>query len=68
MLMQMMLLGFRVKEIPAVMYPRLEGVSMHSGLKPVVYMFRMVFSMAAVWVRIRLFHMDQGGLDEAPVL
>lgn len=68
MLMQMLLLGFRVEEIPAVMHPRLEGVSMHSGLRPVAYMFRMVFSLAAVWVRIRLFHMDTGGVDEAPVL
>jgi len=59
MLMQMLLLGFRVEEIPAVMHPRTEGVSMHSGLKPVLYMFRMTFSIAAVWVRIRLFHMDQ---------
>ncbi len=58
MLMQMLLLGFRVEEVPAVMHPRTEGVSMHSGLKPVLYMFRMTFSIIAVWVRIRLFHMD----------
>ena len=34
MLMQMLLLGFRVREIPAVMHVRTTGVSMHSGLKP----------------------------------
>ena len=67
MLMQMLLLGFRVKEIPAVMHPRTVGVSMHSGLRPVAYMFRMTFSLIAVWVRIKLFHMDVGGLDENPV-
>ena len=67
MLMQMLLLGFRVEEIPAVMHSRVEGVSMHSGLRPVVYMFRMAFSLAAVWVRIRLFHIDMGIVEEAPV-
>ena len=48
MLMQMLLLGFRVREIPAVMHMRTEGVSMHSGLKPILYMFRMTFSILAV--------------------
>lgn len=58
MILQMVLLGFRVVEIPAVMHIRTEGVSMHSGLKPVIYMFRMTFSMIAVWLRIKLFHVD----------
>jgi len=62
MLMQMLLLGFRVEEVPAVMHPRAEGVSMHSGLKPVLYMFRMIFSILAVWIRIRLFHVDEGNI------
>lgn len=60
MIMQMVLLGFKVKEIPAVMHIRTEGVSMHSGLKPIVYMFRMMFSIVAVWVRERVFHIDLG--------
>ncbi len=60
MIMQMLLLGFRVVEIPAVMHARTEGVSMHSGLKPVIYMFRMVFSLVAVWVRIRIYKVDVG--------
>ncbi len=64
MLMQMLLLGFRVEEIPAVMYARTEGVSMHSGLKPIIYMFRMMFSIIAVWVRIRLYKVDMGAIDE----
>lgn len=67
MLMQMLMLGFRVEEVPAVMHPRTEGVSMHSGLKPVLYMFRMTFSIMAVWVRIRLFHMDPDMPDEETV-
>lgn len=64
MIMQMMLLGFRVEEVPAIMHTRVEGISMHSGLKPILYMFRMIFSMIAVWVRIKLFHVDAGAADE----
>jgi len=67
MIMQMMLLGFWVEEVPAIMHTRVEGVSMHSGLKPILYMFRMVFSIIAVWVRIKLFHVDVGVADEEAV-
>lgn len=52
MIMQMLLLGFRVKEIPAVMHGRETGTSMHSGLKPILYMAHMFFSICAVWLRI----------------
>ena len=65
MIMQMLLLGFRVEEVPAVMHARTEGVSMHSGLKPFIYMFRMVFSIIAVWVRIRMYKVDVGVTDES---
>ena len=68
MIMQMMLLGYWVEEVPAVMHVRSEGISMHSGLKPIVYMFRMVFSIIAVWVRIKLFHVDVGAVNEESVL
>ena len=59
MIMQMLLLGFRVEEVPAVMHARRGGVSMHRGLRPVVYMFRMVYSIIAVWMRIRLFKAEK---------
>ncbi|MBO7334560.1 MAG: DUF2304 family protein [Lachnospiraceae bacterium] len=60
MLMQMLMLGYTVKEIPAVMYARTEGKSMHSGIiKPILYMFRMVFSIMAVWARVKIFKMDR---------
>ena len=58
MIMQMLMLGFTVEEIPAVMYARTEGVSMHSGLKPIFYMFRMMFSIIAVWLRVKYYKMD----------
>lgn len=54
MIMQMLLLGFRVKEIPAVMHIRTAGVSMHSGIKPFFYMFRMLFSILGVVFRIKI--------------
>ena len=60
MLMQMLLLGFRDRQIPAVMHMRTEGVSMHSGLKPILYMFRMTFSVLAVWIREKILKMDEG--------
>ena len=64
MLMQMLLLGFRVREIPAVMHVRTTGVSMHSGLKPVLYMFRMTFSILAVWIREKILKMDEDKIRE----
>lgn len=67
MIMQMALLGFRVEEVPAVMHARTEGVSMHSGLKPVIYMFRMMFSIVAVWMRIKVFKVDVVSVDEESI-
>ena len=60
MIIQMQLLGFRIDEIPAVMHARSCGTSMHSGLKPVVYMFRMVFSIIGVVFRIKVLGIDAG--------
>lgn len=64
MLMQMLLLGFRVREIPAVMHVRTAGVSMHSGLKPIVYMFRMTVSILTVWIREKILKMDEDKIRE----
>ena len=52
MLLQMILLGYQVEEIPAVMHSRETGTGMHSGLKPAVYMAHMFFSICAVLLRI----------------
>ena len=60
----MLLLGFRVEEIPAIMHVRTTGVSMHSGLKPVLYMFRMTFSIIAVWIREKILKMDVESVNE----
>ncbi len=58
MLMQMLLLGYRVEEIPAVMHKRENEDSMHSGLKPVWYMLRMLFSMLTVVFRTKILKVD----------
>lgn len=63
-IMQMLLLGYRLVEVPAVMHPRMEGKSMHSGLKPILYMCRMMFSILAVWIGIKIFKIDEGVSDD----
>ncbi|MBI3978373.1 MAG: glycosyltransferase family 2 protein [Chloroflexi bacterium] len=45
--------GFRIKEVPVVMYPRASGKSMHAGLKPLYYIFKMVLSMGMTLLRER---------------
>jgi len=66
MIIQMILLGFRIDEIPVVMHTRTEGKSMHAGLKPIVYMFRMTFSILAVVFRVKVLKIDAGAgeMDE----
>lgn len=58
MLIQMLLLKFKVVELPAVMHPRTAGKSMHSGLKPFWYMLRVMYSIAAVVFQIKVLGMD----------
>lgn len=60
MILQMILLGFRVKEVPAVMHERTSGTSMHAGLEPILYMARMMFSVFAVVFRCKVLKIDQG--------
>lgn len=43
--------GLRVKEVPVLMHSRKEGQSMHSGLKPVYYIFKMFLSMFVTLLR-----------------
>lgn len=60
MLLQMLQLGFQVREIPAVMHTRTDGVSMHSGLKPILYMMRVTLSIFAVLYRDRFLNKGRG--------
>jgi len=54
MVMQMLLLKFRLAQVPAVMHVRTDGRSMHSGLEPAGYMVRMLLSVLAVIFRIKV--------------
>jgi glycosyltransferase involved in cell wall biosynthesis len=43
--------GFRLREVPVRMYPRAGGLSMHAGLRPVYYVFKMLLSVALAPLR-----------------
>jgi glycosyltransferase involved in cell wall biosynthesis len=45
--------GFKIKELPMAMYERKTGKSMHSGLKPIYYVFKMFLSMFMTLIRKR---------------
>lgn len=54
MVIQMLMMGYRVREVRSVMHPRVTGTSMHSGIiKPVLYMMMMPLSILSVYVRNR---------------
>ncbi len=54
MVIQMLLLGYHIEEIPAVMHPRTQGVSMHSGaLHAMKYMVVMALSTMVAFIRYR---------------
>ena len=66
MIILMMLVKFRVVEIPAVMHMRKEGKSMHSGLRPLWYMLRVCYSILIVLFQAKVLKMDMGvGLKSA---
>lgn len=55
MIVQMLMLGYRIVEIPSVMHERVAGESMHSGIwKPLIYMMVMPLSVLAVYLRQRV--------------
>lgn len=60
MIVQMLMLGFHVIEVPSVMHERKAGVSMHSGIwKPLLYMMVMPLSVMAVYLRLRTRHVSK---------
>jgi len=46
-------LGFRIREIPVTMKPPAGEQSMHSGIKPLYYIFKMTFSILLTLLRTR---------------
>jgi glycosyltransferase involved in cell wall biosynthesis len=53
MLITLHLAGFTIRELPVRMYARAEGKSMHSGLKPLYYIFKMFLSIFVTLLRSR---------------
>ncbi|WP_309120789.1 glycosyltransferase family 2 protein [Paenibacillus sp.] len=53
-LIRTLLQQFQIKEIPVRMRPRELGVSMHSGLKPVMYMLKVLLSVLIVLLNDKL--------------
>jgi len=43
--------GFQLREVPVRMYPRAGGRSMHAGLRPIYYVFKMLLSVALAPLR-----------------
>ena len=43
--------GFKIKELPMAMHDRATGTSMHSGLRPVYYIFKIFLSMLMTLLR-----------------
>ncbi len=50
--------GLKSVEVPVEMYQRVEGVSMHSGLKPLYYVFKMFLSILVTLLRKNTFIKD----------
>ncbi len=46
--------GFRMTEVPVRMFENSEGKSMHGGLKPVYYMYKMLLSIGVTLMRSRV--------------
>lgn len=47
--------GFKIKEVPVRMYSKKNGKSMHSGLKPIYYIFKMFLSIILTMLRRERF-------------
>jgi glycosyltransferase involved in cell wall biosynthesis len=65
-LLTLNLAGFRLCEVPVRMFANTEGKSMHNGLKPLYYVFKMLLSLLVTLLRSRgLFAQAVRGDDHA---
>lgn len=48
--------GFRIREVPVRMFANAEGKTMHSGMKPLYYMFKMCLSILVTLLRNRALY------------
>ena len=56
MLITLNLAGFSIREVPVRMYANPSGKTMHSGAKPLYYMFKMCLSILVTLLRKREFY------------
>lgn len=47
------LAGFSIKEIPVCMFNNASGTSMHSGIRPLYYVFKMLLSISVILLRCK---------------
>jgi len=55
-LVSLNLAGFRIREVPVRMFANAEGKTMHSGVKPLYYMFKMCLSIFVTLLRNRALY------------
>ncbi|ODS32182.1 MAG: putative dolichyl-phosphate mannose synthase [Candidatus Scalindua rubra] len=55
--------GFRIKEIPVIMYDRLNGKSMTTGLKTLIYVIKMLISILITVLRKKKIYEDSEELS-----
>lgn len=68
MIIQMVMLGFKIEEVPGKMYYRTQGKSMHSGIfKPISYMVIMSLSIASILIRQKKSDIRWGNKNEEKV-
>jgi hypothetical protein len=53
MLVTLNMAGFRIRELPVRMFANAAGKTMHSGFKPLYYMFKMCLSIFVTLLRNR---------------
>lgn len=58
------LAGFEIAEVPVKMYANQDGKSMHNGLKPLYYIFKMLLSIAVTLMRRRIAYTGVGRLNQ----
>lgn len=59
MVIEMILQGYRVKEVPITSTKRTEGVSMHSGWKPIVYFMKILLSILTILLRNQMMRWNK---------
>jgi hypothetical protein len=51
--------GFRIKEVPVTIRPRLRGQSMHGGAKTLYYIYKMLFSIFIALTQKRMLQQGE---------